>query len=313
MKRVILFAAVLTVLLLSVSGCAESVKAAEERLEKTQYAQEMKANIACGDSHFVCLLGNGTVFSAGGNASGQSDTTGWTDIAALTAGCQYTAGLKEDGSVVTAGKNSDNELKVDGWNDIVEISGGWLHLVGLRSDGTAVATGLNEQGQCEVGEWTDIVHITAGMAHTVGLKSDGTLVSTLADRWHNVDEMSDIISVAAGVKSTMGIEPDGTLDFAGSAACSGDHGSWKKIIAVAEGRYHIVGLQSNGKVVADSLDLSLEQVVGHWEDIVAISAGSYTVIGLKADGTVVGASADKDCQNWQGYTIVRVMRAEDES
>ena len=67
----------------------------------------------------------------------------------MTAGCQFTAGLKEDGTVVTAGSSGENELKVDGWDDIVEISGGWLHFVGLKSDGTVVASGRDKEGHAK--------------------------------------------------------------------------------------------------------------------------------------------------------------------
>ena len=89
-------------------------------------------------------------------------------------------------------------------------------------------------------------------------------------------------------------------------------GSWEKIIAVAEGRNHIVGLQSNGKVVGVGQGGKLQDAIGHWEDIVAISAGSYTVVGLKSDGTVVGVYTDKEYSGWQDHMIVKVIRVVDE-
>jgi len=58
---------------------------------------------------------------------------------------------------------------------------------------------------------------------------------------------------------------------------------------VTVGASHLVGLKSDGTVVAVG-DNGLGQCnVGHWTDIVQVSAGFYFTVGLRSDGTVVAA------------------------
>lgn len=109
----------------------------------------------------------------------------------ISAGDNYTVGLKSDGTVVAVGDNSYGQRDVNSWTDIVSISASTYHTVGLKSDGTVVAVGDNDYGQCDVDNWTDIVAISAADYHTVGLKSDGTVVVAYAgpssvDTWSNI-------------------------------------------------------------------------------------------------------------------------------
>lgn len=71
-----------------------------------------------------------------------------------------------------------------------------------------------------------------------------------------------------------------------------DVSDWTGIVAVRAGRYHTVGLKSDGTVVAVGLDFMGRCNVGNWTDIVAISAGSLHTVGLKADGTVVAVGSN---------------------
>ena len=68
---------------------------------------------------------------------------------AISAGDDYTVGVKTDGTVVAVGY----EYRIQGldrWTDIVAVSTGFQHNVGLKSDGTVVAEGSNWDGECEV-------------------------------------------------------------------------------------------------------------------------------------------------------------------
>ncbi len=56
---------------------------------------------------------------------------------------------------------------------------------------------------------------------------------------------------------------------------------------VSAGDDHIVGLKSDGTVVAVGDNIDGQRNVSTWTDIVAVSAGYYHTVGLKADGTVV--------------------------
>ena len=61
-----------------------------------------------------------------------------------------------DGTVVAQGNNTNEQCNTSGWSNIVAISAGQHHSVGLKSDGTVVATGNNDFGACDVSSWTDI-------------------------------------------------------------------------------------------------------------------------------------------------------------
>jgi len=56
---------------------------------------------------------------------------------------------------------------------------------------------------------------------------------------------------------------------------------------VAAGSGHIVGLKTDGTVVAVGENRNRQCNVGHWTDIVQIAEGTQYTVGLKTDGTVV--------------------------
>lgn len=102
--------------------------------------------IASGYWHISALKWDGTVHST----DFLGDTSGWTKIASITAGADYTAGLHEDGTVVISGSNAHDVHDCESWTDIAQIYAGAYHIVGRRKDGTLVAAGLNSSGQCDV-------------------------------------------------------------------------------------------------------------------------------------------------------------------
>jgi len=95
----------------------------------------------------------------------------------VAAGGYHTVGHNSDGTVVTAGSNASGQCDVADWEDIIQVTAGVHHTVGLRPDGAVVAVGSNASGQCDVSGWTDIVQVAAGGFHTVGFKNDGTVVA----------------------------------------------------------------------------------------------------------------------------------------
>lgn len=151
----------------------------------------------------------------GRNLSGQCDVSEWSGITAISAGYEYTVGLKADGTVVaTGGKNRH----ISDWSDITAISAGSLHIVGLKADGTVVAVGPNNYGMCDVSGWSGITAISAGRFHTVGLKADGTVVA--AEDYgcgrYDVSGWSDVIAISAGYEYAAGLKVDGTVVLVGS-------------------------------------------------------------------------------------------------
>jgi len=56
---------------------------------------------------------------------------------------------------------------------------------------------------------------------------------------------------------------------------------------VAAGRYHTVGLRSDGTVVAVGYNWDGQCNVGDWSGIVQVAAGLLHTVGLRSDGTAV--------------------------
>lgn len=231
-------------------------------------------------------------------------------IIEVSGGDTHTALLYSDGTVRTIGLNSAGQCNVSEWTNIVAVSAGVQNTVGLCADGTVVATEvLNDDydyGQSRVENWADIVAIDTGGAVTVGLRSDGTVVMTdatalyarskeLAEKNGIVDlgrqdtrGWTDITAISAGATHIIGLHSDGTVVATGDnfrGQCN--ISEWSDIVAISAGGYHTVGLRSDGTVVATGYNNLGQCNTNEWSDIVAVDAGLFHTIGLRSDGTVV--------------------------
>ena len=90
---------------------------------------------------------------------------------------------------------------------------------------------------------------------------------------------------------------------------------WKQIIqrSSISGRFHTVGLKSDGTVVAVGVNDDGQYNVDDWTDIVSVTAGYYHTVGLKTDGTVVavGWNGDGQCDVETWTDIVSVAAGYD--
>jgi len=93
----------------------------------------------------------------------------------------------------------------------------------------------------------------------------------------------------------VGLKSDGTVVAAGHdwwGECNVGH--WRRITQVAAGGYHTVGLQSDNTVlVAGSGWQGQRDGVGNWTDITQVAAGEYHTVGIKSDGTVFATGEDR--------------------
>lgn len=92
--------------------------------------------------------------------------------------------------------------------------------------------------------------------------------------------------------------------------------TWRDIVAVSASHHNVVGLKSDGTVIAaTSLSESPEIAVSEWRDIVAIDAGSKRTLGIKSDGTIVAAGKEyhpdpltmiirRDLSGWKNMAVV---------
>ena len=104
----------------------------------------------------------------------------------------------------------------------------------------------------------------------------------------NMSQGSVAPMVAAGAKHLVGLKSDGTVVAVGTNTLGQcDVGDWIDIVQVSAGYYYTVGLRSDGTVVAVGSNSHGQSNLGRWTDIVQIAAGPNHVVGLKSDGTVV--------------------------
>lgn len=128
--------------------------------------------------------------------------------------------------------------------------------------------------------------IAAGIFHTVGIKADGTVIAVGSCP---KPDWKDIVAVATASDSIVGLKSNGTVV---ATATLGDVSNWTNIIAIADGIVDTVGLKSYGTVV-HSWFPDDDDDVSKWKGIVSIAAGGNHIVGLKSNGTVV-ATGDND-------------------
>ena len=290
-------------------------------------------------SFIVAVKNDGTVISTGGTSfSGGIDTGYWKDVVKVSAGVNHIAGLTSSGTVYAMGYNNHNRCMTYEWTDIIDIHAGNEVTVGLKSDGTVIATG----GATAFEYWKDVVSLTGLGDRVYGLTengevyarhSNGTIMSDVKSIHTNVyfalfikndgtvvgndPEYSHYYSGIenwAGVKDiamshcnlSAGLMEDGTVKLIGLdktvARC--DVSEWNDIVAVAVGDYHVVGLKSDGTVVASGDNGYGQCDVSEWKDVVAIWSDNIVTIGLTEDGKILKAGrfmGDKyEADTWTG-------------
>lgn len=180
-------------------------------------------------------------------------------------GTGFAACLHPDGSV----RFSENAPgKADNWEKLTQIGiSSTDSFYGLDIDGMLHTT--HPQMQSTVEAWKDIKAFSVYSDQTGSLEYGiwGELVAA-------VTKKGRVYIAASGDYDT----PDGVPQM--------DVSGWTKIASVAVGGGHIVGLRSDGTVVATGNNKYGQCDVKKWKDIVSVCAGAYCTVGLKSDGTV---------------------------
>ncbi len=201
----------------------------------------------------------------------------YTDLSAISTDYDNYVLLSRNGNIYAySAKYSDTlntfQDRISTWKDVVDVVTGQLRIAALKKDGTVYVADYNKYLNPsydylydEIAGWTNIVAISsASIGPIAGLKSDGTVVISTSyitgTRNNNFYYVSD----------------------------------WNDIIAISKSSTTLLGLKSDGTVVATG-DNEQEQLdVSGWTDIVAVAAGNWISIGLKSDGTLVIAGKTEE-------------------
>ena len=237
--------------------------------------------IAAGDWFSIGVNADGTIITAGLIADDKkNELSKWKDIKAISIGSMHIVGLKENGTVVAAGENSNHQCDVSEWTGIIAVAAGSYHTVGLKEDGTVVAVGEHSKQQCDVSAWKDIIAISASGNQTYGWKPDGTVL--VAGPEKNAFEWTDIVAAS----DRIGLKKDGTGVVA--SGFKADVSEWTDVVALAaQSRSRGFAVKADGTVLSDISYGGLMVRIDHWKDIVAIAVGEHHIVGLMSNGKVV--------------------------
>lgn len=111
----------------------------------------------------------------------------------------------------------------------------------------------------------------------------------------SVDSWEKIVSVDIYGTFTIGLQEDKTAVITGqtySGIKISDSERWNDLIDVAAGEQFVVGLKSNGDVIADGHDGDHQIDANGWKGIIAIDAGSRFVVGLTKTKELIFAGYD---------------------
>lgn len=116
---------------------------------------------------------------------------------------------------------------------------------------------------------------------------------------------NEIVSISPGWRHVVGLKSDGTVVATGKNDCGQcDVGLWRDIIAISAGRDHTVGLKKDGTVIATGNNEHGQLNVEEWNDITVISAGNGYSAGLKKNGIVVSSRQFWGVDKWRDITAI---------
>ena len=277
-------------------------------VDNSRFARRISA-----DFHSVAVVKDGMVKAVGLNSDGQchTDTYDWRDIAAVSAGFNFTLGLRADGTVVGAGRNEFGQRDVQNWNNIVAISAGVRHSVGLRSDGTLMSAGQNNYDECKVSHWRNIVKVVAGYECTFGIKKDGRVLVSGNNKngdlqVSHLEGVADIAYAAPG--RVLALLQDGTIGRVGRENhMRRNFSRWRNIKQISAAPDYFAGLMEDGTVKLLAYfwqDSGVEAATADWREIVAIAAGRYHIVGWKASGKLMAEMLHPDLARNKGQLNV---------
>ena len=140
----------------------------------------------------------------------------------------------------------------------------------------------------KIASWRGIAEVEfCGRDTLAARRYDGTCVVTDEDLMEEIASWEGVVQLAGRSELLLGLRSDGTILAAGPMAEDFEEvRSWTDIVQIAEGDEHVVGLRSDGTVVAFSLRDHSCADTGRMTDIVEIQATDDVTMGLRSDGTV---------------------------
>lgn len=321
MKKIISVLCI-AVLLMSLSACGNSNSGSEEastmKNDTEQFSFDAQVNrIQANACYTYGLKADGTLISSsepfidGDNVvKTLPECLTWKGIKNFSSSSEAVAAVLEDGSVVMCGGLVDetqysNFDSISGWKDVVQVAMGKYDIVALKSDGSVEIAGIHQTK--DIGDNKGFVQVESG-CNPMGVKADGSVVVwnwSWNDSIEDTSKWTDIISVSSCWNHIVGLKSDGTVVACGNnefGQC--DVSEWTDIVAISAGVDFTIGLKSDGTVVACGKNDDGTCNVNKWSNVVEIDAGYYHSVGICSDGSVLttGANYQGQC-NTDGWNL----------
>lgn len=277
----------------------------------TERGKENLSQILYGDQQVILLANSGTVKRL---AYFGNEFLDWNGIQKIAAGDDIVIGLTDDGRVLLSKRGKEiygtDTLPLEGIVDICICPEAYGPsdstkkgcIVALADDSTAYFTYADgykgqEQNVQSISASFNKVAIAFKNGSVEGMSFDG-------EDYSGINEWSDVVQVVCGEYYIAGLRSDGTVVVCGtylSGVLNGapyfpdvdspvtlmnvnfDLSDWTNIVSLSGGRSHLVGLKSDGTVVASGLNTYGQCNTEGWENIVRIEAGNDTTIGYLSD------------------------------
>ena len=163
---------------------------------------------------------------------------------------------------------------------------------------------------------TPVADVSAASHHTPVIKSDSPVTITDQDDYlQNIPWVlsnAPVVDFSTASHYALFLKSDGSVAIAGQKDYVQNMPQWKNMVSVYAGPNHIVGVKSDGTVMAADLvgtQSNHEALnVSEWRDVIAVAAGDYHTVGLKNDGTVVATGMNVfgqcDVSEWKDVVAV---------
>ena len=222
-------------------------------------------------------------------------------LTVLLTGCAFLTLLDD-----TAARNSGTKdtvttrtPNIKSKDQIVKLASGYHLTLALRSDGTVVSPNAEETEKefdeeeiisfSTISNWKGIVDIACGLSYVAGLQNDGTIIYAGELDNYKQSDWTDIVKIfgSSNEDGLAGIKSNGSVVSINLPTKSCNTKSWNDIVSIDMGYAHMVGLKSDGTVVATGDNEYHQCDVEDWRDIKSVSCGADFTVGVKNDGTVV--------------------------
>ena len=285
----------------------ENTLVLEEETEEEDWeilvARTPQTSGAAGGSHAVFVREDGTVASCGSNTFGQRNLSEWSRVAAVAAGDNFTAGLRENGTVLVAGELEGKE-DVERWENVTAISASEEHLLGLTTDGKILAnidySGMDAGENTDFTEWENIRAISAGLYVMAALTEDGRVLTVGFDGWTpaEISGWEDVTDLACSQRIVYGLTEDGSVK---SADMWSDQPPYERIAGIEELQdlvqigadiTSVYGVTADGKPCLAGQEYETQEaaeIFSDWDPLFCLARANDTgsMAGLGTDGSLI--------------------------